>query len=129
MGIQGRKKTEPKKPSVQGWVTGNKGCKLVLKKCVPPTTSGPEHKPPNSPCNTVIHWGIYYYHCILNKCFKSGGGKGHQMLNSSVKWRQFRLEVHCWGKDNHFKILSPTKKKILQKNVLLVSSQLGFKIH
>lgn len=41
-----------------------------------PTISVPEHKPANSPWNTGVHWSIHYYHCILNKCFKSGGGKG-----------------------------------------------------
>lgn len=39
---------------------GIKDANLSLKKCVPPTTSGPEHKAPDSPCNTVIHWGVHY---------------------------------------------------------------------
>lgn len=118
------KKMESKKPSVQGWVTRNKGCKLVLKKYAPPTTSGPEHNQPNSPCNTVIHWGIYYYHYILKQWFKSGGGKGHHIKCWIPVYNGDNLDLKfksCWGKDNNFKILSLTEKNILQK--------LGLKIH
>lgn len=94
-----------------------------LKKCAPPTTSGPEPKQPNSPCNTVIHWGIYYYHCILEKWFKNGGGKGHH--------------IKCWfpvysGDNLDFKFLVggkiiTSKFYLLQKKKIL--QKLGLKIH
>lgn len=73
VGIQGRKKKSLKSLQFKDESQGMKNANLSS------TTSGPEHKAADIPCNTVIHWGVYCQHFILHKCFKRGWGKGHHI--------------------------------------------------
>lgn len=133
MGIQERKKIEPKKPSVQGWVTGDKGCKPILKRCV---LMSPLLLDQNTNHQTVcvIQWSTEIFTTTtvsLINALKVEGGKGDHIKCWIPVYNGDNLDLKfiAGGKIITSKFYVLQKKKILQKNILLVSSQLGFKIH